>query len=50
MLPARNKREYEEIPKDVRDRLEFVWLQNVQEAVAAALDKETAPLKTGTAG
>lgn len=42
--------EYEEIPRDVRDRLEFIWLQNVQEAVAAALEMGTVPRRTGTAG
>jgi ATP-dependent Lon protease len=38
MLPARNRRDYEEIPEDARNRLEFVWLERVEEAVAAALD------------
>src|SRR5205814_173446 len=26
MLPARNKRDYDEIPEEVRNQLEFVWL------------------------
>jgi ATP-dependent Lon protease len=38
MLPARNRRDYDEIPKDARDRLEFVWLEKVEDAVAAALE------------
>ncbi|MFK8253378.1 endopeptidase La [Ancylobacter terrae] len=38
MLPARNRRDYEDIPQDVRDRLEFVWLEKVDEAIAAALE------------
>jgi ATP-dependent Lon protease len=37
MLPARNKRDYDEIPGEVRDKLEFVWLEKVEEAVAAGL-------------
>jgi ATP-dependent Lon protease len=37
MLPARNRRDYEEIPKDARDKLEFIWLERVDDAVAAAL-------------
>ena len=37
MLPARNRRDYEEIPDDVRKALEFVWLERVEDAVGAAL-------------
>ncbi len=38
MLPARNKRDYDDIPQSARDKLEFIWLERVDEAVAAALD------------
>ncbi len=38
MLPARNRRDYEDIPQDARDRLEFVWLEKVDDAVAAVLE------------
>jgi ATP-dependent Lon protease len=38
MLPARNRRDLEEIPEDARSRLEFVWLETVDDAMAAALD------------
>ncbi|GAA5235581.1 endopeptidase La [Verticiella sediminum] len=41
MLPARNRRDYEEIPEDVRNRLAFIWLETVDQAIANAL--ETAP-------
>jgi ATP-dependent Lon protease len=37
MLPARNRRDFEDIPGEVRDKLEFVWLERVEDAVAAAL-------------
>ncbi|HEY1926541.1 MAG TPA: endopeptidase La [Caulobacteraceae bacterium] len=37
MLPARNRRDFEEIPVEARDKLEFVWLENVQQAVSSAL-------------
>ncbi|MDP2376053.1 endopeptidase La [Reyranella sp.] len=37
MLPARNRRDYEEIPEEVRKALEFVWLERVEDAVGAAL-------------
>ncbi|MGZ6021602.1 MAG: endopeptidase La [Rhizomicrobium sp.] len=37
MLPARNKRDYDEIPDETRKKLEFIWLERVDDAVAAAL-------------
>jgi len=38
MLPARNKRDYDEIPEEARNQLEFIWLERVEEAAAAALE------------
>jgi len=38
MLPARNKRDYDDIPEDARQKLEFVWLEKVDDAIAAALE------------
>jgi len=38
LLPARNRRDFEDIPADVREQLEFVWLTEVDDAVAAALE------------
>ncbi|WP_407118174.1 endopeptidase La [Bradyrhizobium sp. LMG 9283] len=40
MLPARNKRDYDDIPKSARDNLEFIWLERVDEAIAAAQPTE----------
>ena len=37
LLPARNHRDEEEIPQEARNRLELIYLENVDEAVAAAL-------------
>ena len=37
MLPARNRRDYDDIPEEVRKKLEFVWLEKVEDAVAAGL-------------
>jgi len=37
LLPARNKRDYDEIPEEVRKQLDFVWLERVDDAVAQAL-------------
>ena len=38
MLPARNRRDFEDIPEEVRQQLTFVWLENVDEAAKAALE------------
>ena len=38
LLPARNRKDHGEIPEDARNRLEFVWLERVEDAVAAALE------------
>lgn len=45
MLPARNKRDYDDIPKSARDNLEFIWLERVDEAVAAALEPAEAKVE-----
>ena len=37
MLPARNKRDLDDIPADAREKLKFVWIDKVDDAVAAAL-------------
>jgi ATP-dependent Lon protease len=37
MLPARNRRDYDDIPTSARDRLRFVWLETVDDAMAAAM-------------
>ena len=40
MLPARNRKDFEEIPEGARKQLEFVWLERVDEAVSSALEFE----------
>ncbi|RXG99539.1 endopeptidase La [Bradyrhizobium vignae] len=45
MLPARNKRDYDDIPKSARDELEFIWLERVDEAIAAALEPAEATVE-----
>ena len=47
MLPARNKKDFEDIPEEVRQQLAFVWLERVEEAAAAALE---AKASTGADG
>ncbi|WP_372717888.1 endopeptidase La [Immundisolibacter sp.] len=38
MLPARNKKDYDDIPVSAREQLEFVWLENVDQALDAVFD------------
>jgi ATP-dependent Lon protease len=38
MLPARNRKDFEDIPEEARKQLEFIWLERVDDGVAAALD------------
>jgi len=43
MLPARNRRDYDDIPKTARDKLEFIWLEQVDDAIANALAEAPQP-------
>jgi ATP-dependent Lon protease len=47
MLPARNRRDFDDIPQTARDRLEFIWLEHVDEAVANALVDTKQPVAAG---
>ncbi|GMW07541.1 MAG: Lon protease [Nevskiales bacterium] len=38
LLPARNRKDLEEIPESARDQLQFVWLETVDDALAHALE------------
>jgi len=38
MLPARNRRDFEDIPASARSKLEFIWLERVDDAIAAVLE------------
>jgi ATP-dependent Lon protease len=42
MLPARNRKDFEDIPEQARQQLEFVWIECVEEAVSSALGPATA--------
>ena len=42
MLPARNRRDLEDIPEEARAQLEFIWLERVDEAIAQALEPAVA--------
>jgi ATP-dependent Lon protease len=37
MLPRRNQKDLEDVPADARGKLEFVWLENVEDAVRCAM-------------
>jgi Lon protease-like protein len=45
MLPARNRKDFEEIPEGARKQLEFVWLERVDEAVWKLKRRQTARLQ-----
>ena len=38
MLPARNKKDIEDLSEETRKQLELIWLERVEDALAAALD------------
>jgi len=38
MLPARNRRDLDDIPDEIRRQLEFVWLERVEQAIDAGLE------------
>jgi ATP-dependent Lon protease len=44
MLPARNRRDFEDIPQGARDKLEFIWLERADDAIAQALEEDRQPV------
>ena len=52
LLPARNRKDLEDIPDSVRREVKFVWMERVEDAIANAIEQptgETTPLSaTGT--
>ncbi|MEQ1607815.1 MAG: endopeptidase La [Hyphomonadaceae bacterium] len=49
LLPARNRRDVSDIPEDVRNRIEIVWIERVDQAIAAAFVKSDLPAAIGSA-
>jgi ATP-dependent Lon protease len=47
ILPARNRRDLEDIPESVRNRMEFVWAEKIDDVLARAL--EAAPVQRAAA-
>ena len=54
MLPERNQKDLEDVPEAARAQVRFVWMERVDDAVAAALhpagESEPAEASTGTLG
>jgi ATP-dependent Lon protease len=42
ILPARNRRDLEDIPESVRNRLEFVWAEKIEDVLGRALEDRPA--------
>jgi ATP-dependent Lon protease len=49
LLPKRNQKDLEEIPESARKSLQFVWLDNIDDALAAALEEAPAQRKDAAA-
>jgi ATP-dependent Lon protease len=49
MLPSRNKKDLEEIPEPARKQLKFVWLDDIDDALNAALETRGRATKDGKA-
>lgn len=43
MLPRRNEKDLDDVPKEARDKLKFVLLDRVEDALEVALEKEAVP-------
>jgi ATP-dependent Lon protease len=50
LLPARNRKDLEDIPESVRTEIEFIWLERVEEATAHAFGGGTAALQLDATG
>jgi len=48
LLPARNRRDFEEIPESVRRQMVFVWLETVGDALIEALEVPAVPADHST--
>lgn len=40
LLPARNRKDLEDIPESAKEQLEFIWLETVDDALEAALEPD----------
>jgi ATP-dependent Lon protease len=44
MLPARNRKDLDEVPQQARQQLEFIFLDDVKEAVRVAIKTDSSPI------
>lgn len=42
VLPERNRRDFDEVPLGARNKLEFIWLERVDDTIAAVLERVAA--------
>jgi ATP-dependent Lon protease len=49
LLPERNRRDMEDIPAEAREKMTFVWVDNVDDALAAALSAKESEAETALA-
>jgi ATP-dependent Lon protease len=50
LLPSRNRKDLEDIPQAAKQMLDFVWLEQVDDAIRAAFGEESGGLKRAGAG
>jgi ATP-dependent Lon protease len=46
MLPKRNQKDLQDVPQEAREKITFVWLETVDDAVATALSPAMSPEPT----
>ncbi|HWB45972.1 MAG TPA: endopeptidase La [Hyphomicrobiaceae bacterium] len=49
LLPARNRKDFEDIPEEVRSSMSFAWLETVDQAVTEALEPDVHAAKSRAA-
>ncbi len=47
LLPARNRRDYDDIPEEARRKARFVWCERIDDAVAEAIGQEAMAAQQG---
>ena len=50
LLPARNRKDFGDIPDEVRESMSFIWLETVDDAVTAALEAKANASEPAPAG
>src|SRR5262249_3665666 len=50
MLPARNRKDLEDVPESARNLVRFVWLERVEQAIEAALEPAQARGRVAASG